>query len=1160
MACQYEYNGRMYTKEELIKQLSDEHFTERGGLNNVFKSIATTKRKKVSELLNDTNLMLKQRYIDAKNMIQAINNDVNLSKEEKNKKKTEYRKIMKDISKTISDLNDADVDKQLDFILDHAMIDAQLVEAMYKNDQITFNDLQFANDVVETWSSLYNVLGIESSTDIKSERVRKKVEDVYGRYQNLNTRARRLAIELVKASTGLKEDEITKMKDTHLLTEWFRELSTTGIALPNKLAYAIKKVNTKINLEHNKNFTEIDKEYDKIKDLEEIKRNGFDIFFKIDKDKDGNETLGLVSRYTKVFTDAKRSNNSMLRKDIERANGDKDLIKKAWQRYNAWNEANTIAFNSLYFLKPYDYTDAQRNDEVAKLRNLGFTKIEIDQIISESQKLYEKFEASKDEYQSDIENEAIKNPSIVPQNVTFEDFVEAKLNEYDDLNNPLKYMEQKFITNEKITAYGGAKFSYLIAAKMVKGVPTKYYDENFSRIMSNPKLHDFYNWWVNFINSSLHWLPQEEIEDLGPDFVPVLADRLAKEYAFTSMKETVAGLGDWFTKAFTVANFDRKVELGAFSKKERRGFEARFINESVPVNERSKDMVLLAKMFSDMALAYKHKNTVKAEIETMVDLVQGAEGTYVMNKKLGKLEKRDKDATSIKSLVDYTVMKSFYGIQGEDEIYKSEKLFYDWKELASLGAWKTETAKEAKKLTDEIKELNKKLDKDDLSEKEREDLEAEVKEKEQKYYSLGGRNFSVTKTLDSAVANTRLLALGFSPFSAVRNLLVGKINNRIHASSRRDFTIKELMWANQTIIESSGKYFSMGSFQTKNTKLIFGLLSDAGVAEGEDGMYLKAMVNKKTTADKFRELIPKAYTWLASGDYHFKAETLLSAMKFEKIKTKDGKEVPFYDALTEDRQYDVEKYGEWNAEANGKMSFDDFYLDRLLKYRQLANKLHGATGKDVFIKAKSNAVGRMLMLFKSWLPETVGVRFDPRHTDALLQRDEEGYYRTFGRLLVDKKFKMVPLVVKALMGSDKLDLEDQLDIANLRKAVKEFQIIITLWSAYAILKAAAPDDDKNKKLYNLLVLRQLHDLNRDLTYYMSPSSAAELQANIFPIFRTAKNYISAVNAVRSYVFDVTDENGQLEYDAERTLLKVTKVLPILSNINRIEYYKKATGL
>ena len=1159
MACQYEYNGRMYTKEELIKVLSENSFTEFGGINNIFKSISTTKKKKVSDLLMETNNMLKERYRDARASMDAVRNDPKLTKEQKNQKKTEYRKIMKDISKTISDLNEADVDKQLDFILDTAMIDADLVEAMYKSDQITFNDLQFANSIVETWSSLYSILGIESSTDIKSERIRKKVQEVDAKFHDLSDQSRRIAIELVKAATGLSENEITKMKDTHLLTEWFRELGTSGIALPNEIAYAIKKVNTKINIEHNKNFVEIDLEYDKIKDIEEIKKNGFNIFFKVEKDKDGNDTLNLATRYSKKFIDARRSNNTMLRKDIEKANGDKALIKKAWQRFNAWNEANTVAFNSLYFLKPGEYTDAQRNDEVAKLKNLGFTKLEIDQIIAESQKLFEKFEEAMEEFRYDIENEAVKNPSVVPQSMTFEEYVDMKLKEFDDLNNPLKYMEQKFTENEKVTAYGGAKYSYLIAAKMIKGVPTEYYDENFSRIMNNPKLHNFYNWWVKFINDSLHWLPQEEIEDLGPNFVPVLADRLAKEYAFTNMKETVAGLGDWFTKAFTVANFERKPELGAYTKKERRGFEARFINESVPINERSRDMVLLAKMFSDMALAYKHKNTVKAEIETMVDIVQGTEGTYVKNKKLGKLEKRDKDATSIKSLVDYTVMKSFYGIQGEDEIYKSEKLFYDWKELATFGGWKNETAKKAKILVDEIKELNKKLDDDKLSEKEREELEQKVEEKEREYYSLGGRNFSVTKTLDSAVANTRLIALGFSPFSAIRNLLVGKINNRIHAASRRDYTMKELIWANQTIIESSGKYFSMGTYQTKMTKLIFGLLSDAGLAEGEDGMYLKAMVNKKTTVDKFREMIPKAYTWLASGDYHFKAETLLSAMKFEKIKTKDGKEVSYIDAITEDREYDVQKYGEWDASKNGNKSFEEYYLDSLLRYRQLANKLHGATGKDVHIKAKGNAVGRVLMLFKSWLPETVGVRFDPRHRDALLQRDEEGYYRTFGRLLLDKKFKMVPLMAKALMGSDKLDLEDQLEIANIRKAAKEFQIIITIWTAYLLLKAAVPDDDKSKKLYNLLILRQLHDLRRDLTYYMSPSSAAELQANVFPIIRTAVNYGKAVQAVYNYMLETRDDKGQIEYDGERTLLRVTKVLPILSNLNRIEYYKKATG-
>lgn len=1160
MSCQYTYNGREFSKDELIKQLASDGFTEFGGLNNIYKSIATTKKKKMSDLLSDTNLMLKQRYRDANNMLQAINNDATLNKAEKYSKKAEYRKIMREISKTINDLNDADVDKQVDFILSQALIDANMVEAMYTNTEITFNDLQFANSIVETWSNVYKVLGIESSTDIKNEDIRKKIQDVDGRYSDLSKKSRRIAIELVKESTELSEADITKMVDTSFFTEWARELSTSGIALPNKLAFTIKKVNTKINMEHNKNERNIDDAYEKIKDHAEIKANGFNIFFRIDKDKDGNETMALVSRYSPQFAAAKKTNNSMLRKDIERANGDEDLIKKAWQRYNAWNEANTIAFNSLIFLKPANYSDAQRANEVSKMISLGFTKAEVNGIIAESQRLYEKFETDKEEFKYDIENQALTNPSIVPQNMTFDDYVNFKVNEFDNMNNPLKYMDQKFFGAEKITAYGGAKYSYLVAAKNIKGKSTEYYDPNFSKISNDPKLLEYYNWWTSFIKDSLKWLPQEEIQDLGPDFLPVLADRTVKEYGLTSMKETVAGLGDWFLNALSVSNFERIKDVNPFSKKERFNFEAKFLNDNIPVADRSRDMLLMAKMFSDMALIYKHKNTIKAEIDTMVDIIQNTEGSYVKNKKLGKLEATEKDATRIKSLVEHTVIKSFYGIRGEDELWKSDRLYYDWKELASLGKWSSEDAKKAKQLADDIKAMNNRLDTETLNDDERSKLEEEVKKKEEEYYALGGRNFSLTKTIDTAIANTRLLSLGFSPFSAVRNLLVGKINNRIHSHGQRDFNKKELIEANKILVESSGKYFSGGKFQTKNTKIIFGLLSDTGLAEGEDGMYIKALVNKKTTIDKFREMLPKAYTWLSSGDFHFKAEMMIACMKHDKVVTAKGDKVDFYDVLTEDREYDKEKYGEWNAKANGNKSFEDFYIDHLLKYKQLANKLHGATGRDVVLKAKSNAIGRMLILFKSWLPETLGVRFDPKHTDGLMEREEEGYYNTWFKMIPKKGFSMLPMTVKAMMGHDPGGIDSEMELANFKKFAKELQIIVTLWIAYALLKAAAPDDDKDRKIYNLLLLRQLHDLNRDLTYYLSPSSAAELQRNIFPIARTAIAWGDAMKAVSYHVAGVEDKNGKEMYDDERTFLKITKVLPILSNINRIEYYKNQTGL
>jgi hypothetical protein len=198
----------------------------------------------------------------------------------------------------------------------------------------------------------------------------------------------------------------------------------------------------------------------------------------------------------------------------------------------------------------------------------------------------------------------------------------------------------------------------------------------------------------------------------------------------------------------------------------------------------------------------------------------------------------------------------------------------------------------------------------------------------------------------------------------------------------------------------------------------------------------------------------------------------------------------------------------------------------------------------------------MLILFKSWLPETLGARFDPRHTDGILEREEEGYYRTFARLAVEKKHKIIPMIAQAFMNKNP-GLEDDLEYSNFRKAIKEIQIVVTLMIAYALLKAAAPDDDKDKKIYNLLVLRQLKDLNRDLKYYMSLDSAAELQKNIFPIVRTLLEYGKAIKAVAYHLYGAEDKNGKEMYDSERTTLRVTKILPFLSNWNRINYYMES---
>jgi hypothetical protein len=228
----------------------------------------------------------------------------------------------------------------------------------------------------------------------------------------------------------------------------------------------------------------------------------------------------------------------------------------------------------------------------------------------------------------------------------------------------------------------------------------------------------------------------------------------------------------------------------------------------------------------------------------------------------------------------------------------------------------------------------------------------------------------------------------------------------------------------------------------------------------------------------------------------------------------------------------------------------------MLKYKQLANKLHGLSGKNTYIKGKDTAVGRLLILFKAWLPETVGIRWDPKHKDDMLGRYEEGYYRTFLKKVVEKKLSVLGMIANAILKREITGISDEVELANFKKAVKEFQVIITLYIAYMLLKSMAPDDDRYKKIYNMLVLRQLKDLNTDLTYYSSLSSFSRLQENVVPIIRTIENWKEAGKAVEYYGLEIEKENGELEYDGERTALKISKVIPIVNNINNIIYYQK----
>ena len=1170
MACKYIYKEKEYSKEELMNILKND-----STLNNLsvqtFRSIAT--KSPNLDMIEKSIKLMQQRKTDAINLKKTVKNS-NLSKEEKIAKTAEYDEIIKDANESIKGLSRVDASKKLNFILSMAENDSKIIEAAFASNDLNLDQHVFIQEIVDSWNNINLLLDIqdislvsdekEFITDsegntIEVESVQERLKNIKSKYALYAEKSRVVAIKLIKESqkgVKLNENDLTKIIDTHISTEYLRELSTAGIPITNKLAYIINEINLIINKEHNKNYSEIDSYENLIKDNPTFKKLGWDLFVKSQKNSLGEETLGVVTRYSQKFWDARREANKSLTKSLEEAGDNIDKRKKAYNNFNIWKDKNTITFNAIYFLDPSKFSDANRESEIARIKAMGYAESEINEMIAESQRLYDRFIYNKEFYAYRTELDAIKNPSLIPTDKTIKEYVKEKVDEYDEINNPLKYYDQKFFGTQKFTAYGASKYLYLIPVKILDGKNTGYYDENFIKISQDPKLLEFYSWFTGFMREKMSSLPEEETDGLASNFLPIIAERTVKEYGFTELKESVAGLGDWFLKALTSYNYDNKVDVNPITKKERRTIKTRFLNDNVDIKDRSKNLIIVAKLFSDMATIYKHKSLVKSEVNTINNILQETKGSYKFNKNLGELEYKAKDATRIKSLADSTVSALFYGIIPEDTLSKSGGQFYDYKELVTFGFWKSEKAKKAKDLEDGIKKLNEELNKDTLTDAEREKIQNDVYKLKGEYLKLGGRSLSTTATIDSLIKGTRLTALAIKPFSAAKNLLVGKLNNRFHAAGELDFNDSELTKANITIIDSFLNYVSLNNYQTENVKKIAGLLVDAGIAEGGDNYVLNSLIDKKTGLNAFRQLVPKAYTLLSSGDYHFKSEMLVACTYHDKIKGTSEGEISFWDALTESREYNEKKYGPWNKEANDGLTFDEYYNKKMLKYKQLANKLHGLSGKNTYVKGKDTAVGRLLFLFKAWLPETVGVRWDPKHKDDMLGRYEEGYYRTFLKQVRDKKFAVLGMMVNAMLKKEITGITDEVDLANFKKAVREFQVIIALHIAYMLLKAMAPDDDRYKKIYNMLVLRQLKDLNTDLTYYSSLSSFSKLQENVVPIFRTIENWQEAGKAIEYYSLQIEKENGELEYDGERTALKITKVLPVINNINTVIYYQK----
>ena len=1133
-----------------------------------FRSARTKSTKRLMKQVELTVRELRDRINLAVQAREKSKLNKEYTKDQKIERERYYNNVIKKLNQQIETLTK---NNQIEYVIAQGLSDMNMVRGILSGPVVNFTEVRFADDIIKAWKNINKILGINTFEDVVEPELRERVEKIMSEVNlseiKLSNIARKLIVEAYNNSMPEDRKITTKdldaFKDVSYIHSMARDITTVDNQTVGYLAKIINEANLKISKEHNRNYEDIETAFDKIKDNAEIKARGFDIFIKEQTNKLGMSTLGLRGRFSQAYYDAIRFQSKQLRINLEKAGDDKEAVKLAYRSYNSWIASNTILFNSAPFINAKNHTDDDRVNVINDLKTQGFTEDEIADMITQATKRAKKFEEDSEIYKTRLYLDIFSGDIILEEGEDQDAFVEERVKEWRQLNDPIAFIEnanRNTLNTAEFKAFKGGRYSVKFPRKTVEGKDPGYYDENFGKIASDKALYGFYTFFRDFIQEQLNYLPEEEIDELQSNFLPVIVERMAKEYGFTALKESTKNMGDWFFKQLTIVDYDKSAKKDPITEAERQEFKPRFINEEVPTEERSKDLVLMMKLFSDMALVYKHKIQIQDQVDSINDLIQMADATIIEDK-FGEKVESGKAPKNLQTMVGSAVLRSFYQIPPEAEGIGKKRRFYNIWEVLTLGGAKSEQYKKAKELQDKIEKLTKALESDELKEDDRAKLEKELYSSKSEYYKLGGRNLSMSSTIDALNRLTRQKGLAFNPFSALRNLAIGGINNIIHAYGAQDFTLQDYGKATNIIRASSAKYISWGTLQSESAEKILKINLDSKVVDNQDDVFKDAIlggINKASNWEKIKKYIPNPMTLMRSTDYLFKSQTSVAMLLGTKVETSKGT-FNLFDVMNKNLEFDSEKYGEWLDEKNNGLSFEDFYDKTSAKIGQVAKKLHGFSGGGQSLAGKDSYIGRALFVFKTWLPETVAARFEKRKYDPILERHTEGYYRTFAnRLFGDEGIRVGGIFqdfYDAAIKSETSTLSEE-EAANLRKLMMEMSVILTLYMTYLLLSSALDDDDEKWKK---LLINQLSLLNRDLTYYINPFSFESLTTNVVPGMSTVTQAYTAVEASLNYLAGVEDEDGDLVFDGERTMLKITKALPYVNNVNRIIYYSGRMG-
>jgi len=773
--------------------------------------------------------------------------------------------------------------------------------------------------------------------------------------------------------------------------------------------------------------------------------------------------------------------------------------KKAWKKYYDWLKENSyaITLKELKFLSEHledeEFPESKFSNNVLQAQKNKLKRYEEDRkAFIELLGFYKSVEEG-DEYE-------IQDKALI-------------IKDWEEENSPFIYLQndENNITTEK---NNGAK-KYLIYRKPKE----QWQDPDYVELQKNPEVFELYNLIMDTIHNNNKEIPYD-YDEIPRNYLPELTKSAIENITEKGITEFFlkGGLSEEIKdslKGQLESTIENRIKIKGKTYKQ---IPVYMMENRLTVDEKSLDILKVLKAQTSMASTYKYMHEIQVVAESAKEFMENMEeaestGTAGIFRKniFNKVDTSVNKLKNSKDHLEYILDVYLYNerkakSKNSIKIYNSE----DRAKLAALNLLddNKEGQEDEKKarvrvvIRDAKFKAKQRLDKGDITQEEYDNIIRVI--------DRIGSDLTMEVVGDAVIRYTYLSALGFPNFiSPAVNGFFGILSNIMYATAGTEYTANDLFRALPIIMKSwISKKTSKGNIVDEDFKKIYlfasklALLGD--VSEGvSNGNWLDKLTFLQEQTEKFNQM------------------QVMVAVLLNKKLTYGDKQVSIWDAYKiEDNKlvFDSENYGtqdEYMASniINGT-GVNFFRLERLLD--STVATIHGDYKNPLL--AKKDVLGRVLMLFRTWLPMAIMERFGVEQKHAGFGRIYKGRYRSIssaktkdGLELTFREF--LQTIGNSIVGKkDGFDFKDlsEIDQQNLRKVGAELTIIATLILLHKLLQALFDDlDDDDRKYLNYLSNFTSRTIS-DFTFFINPQSAWKVLDNAVPIYKTVTNLFSII--------------------------------------------------